>query len=129
MATHEIEIRGPDHLPESGVFYDRIGNQITATNQIGNQLAEVVSDGGADRGWDDNFKVPQNYVGTPVVVLRGILDGAMTSVTLAFGAQGLVLDDNAAGDAAYSTEDLGNTAVDHADEDEVEVLITLVNLG
>ena len=128
MATHDIEIRGPDHLPESGVFFDRIGNQIAAANPIGNQLAEVLSDAGADRGWYDNFKVPQNYVGTPVIVLRGILDGAMTTVTAAIGVRGIVLADNAAADVAYSTEDLGNTAVDHADEDEVEILITLVNL-
>ena len=128
MATHRIPIITQNCLPESGVFFDRVGNQITSANPVGNQLALVISDGGADRGFYDSFKIPKNYVGTPKIVVTGILDGAMTTVTLAFGARGITVADNEVADAAYSTEDLGNTAVDHADEDKVEVSITLTNL-
>lgn len=112
-------------LPDSGVFFDRVGNQITATNEVGNQLAVVLADGGSDEGFYGSFNVPQNYVDTPVIVVKGILDGVMTSVTLQFGVQGITKDDNEAVDAAYCTEDTGNTSADHADEDLAEVTITL----
>ena len=129
MATHELPIIGPTMLPESGVFLDRIGNQITATNEIGNQLAVVMADGGSDEGFYGSFNVPQNYVGTPVIVVRGIIDGAMSSVTLQFGIQGITKDHGEATDVAYSTEDTGNESSDHADEDLVEVTISLSNFS
>jgi len=128
MATHQTPIMGPNTLPESGVFFDMVGNQITATNEVGNQLALVMADGGSDVGIHGNFTVPQNYVGTGKIIVKGILDGVMTSKTLAFGVQGIAREDNEAVDAAYSTEDLGNVTADHADEDLFKVEITLSNL-
>jgi len=128
MATHELPIIGPTTLPELGVFFDRVGNQIAAANEIGNQLAIVMADGGSDVGFYGSFNVPQNYVGTSIIVAKGILDGAMSSNTLQFGIKGITKDDNEAADAAYCAEDTGNTTDDHADEDLFEVIITLSNL-
>lgn len=128
MATQRIPIDGPNLLPESGAFYDRVGNQLAAANQIGNQLALVLNDPGTDEGFYADFQVPQNYVGTPKIVMTGILDGAMSSVTLGVGVRGIVLADNDAADVAYSTEDIANTTTDRADEDMVQVSITLANL-
>lgn len=127
MATHRIPIISQNCLPDSGVFFDRVGNQITAANQVGNQLAMVMADGGADEGFFDSFSIPKNYVGTPKIVVKGILDGAMTTVTLQFGVKGITVADNEAADAAYSTEDTGSITADHADEDKFEVSITLTN--
>lgn len=129
MATHRIPIITQNMLPESGVFPDRVGNQITATNQVGNQLCLVMADGGSDEGFYDSFKVPKNYVGTGKIVATGILDGAMSSVTFQIGVRGLTVADNEASDTAYSTEDTGNTTTDHADKDKIEVSITLSNLS
>lgn len=129
MATHRIPIISQNMLPDAGVFPDRVGNQITATNQVGNQLCLVMADGGADEGFYDSFKVPKNYVGSPKFVATGILDGVMTSVTLQFGIKGITISDNEASDAAYSTEDTGNITADHADEDKAEVSITASNFS
>lgn len=128
MATHTIPIISQNMLPQSGAFFDRIGNQITAANEIGNQLALVLNDPGTDEGFYDSFRVPDNYVGTPKILMVGVLDGAMTTVTLGIGIKGLPLVDNEVADAAYSTEDIGNITADHADEDLVTVSITLSNL-
>ena len=127
MATHELPIIGHTVMPQSGVYWDKVGNQVTATNEFGNQLSIVMADGGTDEGFYGSFTVPQNYVGTPKVVVKGILDGAMSSVTLQFGIQGITKADNEAVDAAYSAEDTGNNSDDHADEDLVVVTITLSN--
>lgn len=129
MATHRIPILGPNSTPETDVFQDRIGNQIAATNEIGNQLAFVLGDGAADVGIFANFEVPQNYVGTGKVIAKGILDGAMTSVTLGLGVQAIYVVDNEAGDAAYGTADLGEITTDHADKDAVTITITLSNVA
>ena len=128
MATHTISIISPDILPQAGAFFDRIGNQVAATNEIGNQVALVLPDLAADIGFYDNFRVPNNYVGTPKIVLSAMLDGAMTSVTLGIGVKGLVTGDGDPLDTAYSTQDIANTAVNHDDKDEIELSITLSNL-
>jgi len=127
MATHRIPIISQNMLPDSGVFPDRVGNQITAANQVGNQLCYVLADGGTDEGFFDSFSIPKNWVGTSKIIVKGILDGAMTTVVLQFGVKGITLADNEAADAAYSTEDTGSISADHADEDKFEVSITLTN--
>ena len=128
MATHTVLITSANMLPQSGAFFDRIGNQVAAANEIGNQLALVLPDLAADIGFSDNFRVPANYISTPKILLSAMLDGAMTSVVLGIGVKGIVKGDNDPLDVAYSTEDIANNAVDHSDKDEIEVAITLSNL-
>lgn len=127
MATHELPIIGPTFKPDSNCFFDAIKNQITENNQSGEQLALVVADGGSDEGGYGSFTVPQNYVGTAKFVVKGILDGVMTSKTLQFGVKGITITDNEAYDAADSAEDTGNNTNDHADEDLFSVTITTSN--
>jgi hypothetical protein len=130
MATHELPILGPNTLPGAGVWWDRVGNQITATNELGNQGCFVMEAVGADEGIYGSFNVPQNYVGTPVIVIKGILDGAPgANVDLGFAISGITIDDNEAVDAAYSSEDAAaDTDIDdYADEDLYEETISLSN--
>lgn len=121
---------------DATVFPDRIANQLSLTNAtIGNQVAIVLNDGGSDEGVHCRFSVPKNYVGTPVLVIKGILDGAPgASETLGFGCTGLARADNESADAAYGSEDaasatIGSSGTNHADEDAYEETITLTNLG
>lgn len=133
MATHRMDIRGPDDLLESGVYQDRVGNQITAAAapSVGSQLALLLADGGTDLGWYGEFLVPKNYVGTPKIVIRGILDGAPgASDTLGFGFRKRAVANNEAADGTFDAEQavsstIGSSGSAHSDEDEVELSITL----
>lgn len=81
---------------------------------------------GSDIGGELVFTVPQNYAGSPVLVIRGVLDGTPANV-LAFGAQQLSRDDSESADAAYEAEDTASnsTWTGYADEDHYEETITL----
>lgn len=133
MATlrQPVLITGPD----ANVFPDKIGNQITASNEIGNLMCYVLADGAADNGVYAQFSVPKNYVGSAVLVIKGILDGAPSAAhVLGFGVTGLARADNEASDTAFGSQDIasatiGSSGSNHADEDYYEETITLTNLG
>ena len=133
MANHDLPILGGNLRVEAGIFPDLVKNQITAAAapSIGEQFAYVMNDGGSDVGFYGNFHVPQNYVGTPVLVIRGILDGAPgASDTLGFGLQIKAVADNEAADGAYGTEQvasatIGSSGSSHSDEDLLEETISL----
>lgn len=137
MATLRQDIIGPSMLPESGVFLDRVGNQITAVAapSVGSQLAVVMADGGSDEGFYDNFEVKKNYVGTGKIIVKGILDGAPGAAdTLGFGFRGRPVADNEAADGTYNAEDIasatiGSNDLNYSNEDMLEMSITLSNLG
>src|SRR3989304_2587753 len=133
MATHRIDIIGAGVLPDSGVFFDRIGNQITAaaTPSVGDLLAMGMNDGGADEGFKGNFLIPKNYVGTPTLVVRGILDGAPGAADiLATGFRKRAVANNEVADGTFDAEQIASATIGsngsaHSDEDEVELSITL----
>ncbi len=81
---------------------------------------------GSDIGLETSVVVPQNYVGTSLLVIRGVIDGAPANV-LAFGCLQLSRDDSESADAAYEAEDLANNNAwgGYADEDFYEETITL----
>jgi hypothetical protein len=120
-------------LPDSGVFPDRVGNQITAAAapSVGGQLCYVMADGGSDEGFQDSFAIPKNYVGSPKIVVRGILDGVPgASDTLGFGFRKRAVANNEAADGTYDAEQtvsstIGSSGSNHSDEDEIELSITL----
>lgn len=121
---------------DSAVFPDRITNQLSLTNTtIGNQIAYVIVDAGSDVGVHARVEIPKNYVGSPVLVVKGILDGAPgASDTLGFGCTGIARADNETVDVAYGSEDaasatIGSGGTSHSDEDFYEETITLTNLG
>lgn len=137
MATHRIPIMGPNTVPDTTgtVFVDNVGNQITATNEVGNQNCLVVTDHSADNGFYGDFGTPQNYASAPKIVVSGIFDGAPgAGEDLGFTFQGLTLAVNEAADQAYGTEDtvqdtdIGSTGTNYSDEDYFEFSITLSNL-
>lgn len=116
--------------PSADAYPDRIGNQCAmATNSaLGNIIAYVMTETAGDAtGIYVQWSVPKNYGSTPKLVVKGVLDGAMSSVTLAFTFSGLALQDNEVYDAAFATADLGNISTDHGDEDAVECSFALTN--
>lgn len=131
MATHRIPVA--IIKPDAGVPLDLVSNQITAaaTPSIGDLLAYVVADGGADEGLFIKFTVPKNYVGTPKLVVRGILDGAPgASSVLAFTFRKRAVANNEAADGTFDAEQtssatIGSSGSNHSDEDVVEQSITL----
>jgi hypothetical protein len=115
---------------DTGVNSNTVENQFGAanfTNPMKNQQAIMMADGGSDIGFSGSFHVPDNYSSGGSIIVKGLIDGAMSSVTLQFGIQGITKDHGEAMDVSYSTEDTGNETSDHADEDLVEVTITLSN--
>jgi hypothetical protein len=92
-----------------------------------NQLAIVMPfPTGADLGFELAFSVPANYSGSPVLVIRGILDGTPANA-IAWGALELGVADSETIDAAYETEDLteNSTWTGYAIEEMYEQTLTL----
>lgn len=81
---------------------------------------------GSDIGLATKFTVPQNYAGSPVLVIKGIIDGSPANI-LAFGAKQLSRADSEGVDTAYEAQDLANNSdwTGYADEDMYEETITL----
>lgn len=132
MATHRISVLS-DVALDTTVFLATVGSQITAATapSVGSQLCYVMNDGGADEGIYFSFPIPKNYVGSPVLVMRGILDGAPgASDVLGLGFRKRAVADNEAADGTFDAEQLGNKSIgsgglNYADEDEIEITISL----
>lgn len=132
MATHRLNVWG-GIKPDSGVPLDLVSNQITAATapSVGNLLCYVLADGGSDEGGYVFIDVPKNYVGTPKLVFRGILDGAPSAATvLAFGCRKRAYTSNESADGTFDAEQtasatIGSNGSGHSDEDFVELSITL----
>lgn len=109
---------------------DLVSNQLSsaAAPSVGNLLAYVLADGGSDEGVYVKWTVPKNYVGTPVLVIRGILDGAPSAGDdLAFGVRPRAVADNEAADGTFDAEQTAQVTdlSSWANEDEYEETITL----
>lgn len=130
MATHEIPILGFSTLPDSSgnVFFQDIETLVaTAAANLAMLGFAMPDPGAADEGLFGKLNIPQNYVGTPVLVIRGILNGTPAN-TLAFGLQqtgGIASSETV--DVAFETEDLASNAVwtGFVDEDLYEETITI----
>lgn len=130
----EVSILG-DEVPDTGVFLDLIGNQITAAAapSIGQIQAWVLADGGANEGLRGSFRIPADAgtISAPTLVVRGILDGAPgASDVLSFGFRKRAVAPNEVADGTFDAEQAGSVTIgssgqNYADEDEVEVTITL----
>jgi len=117
MATHRIPILA-NAVPTGACSWASIKSQLTLTNSK-DQLCVKMPDpaGNGDHGVQGSFSVPENYVGTPVLRIVGILDG-IAGTNLAFGCQVLALADDGAFDQAYAAEDTASADVStEADED------------
>lgn len=130
MATFRkpITIVKPDAL----AFPDLIANQITeaASPSVGDLLAYVLTDSGADQGVYVQFSIPKNYVGSPVLVIKGMLDGAVSAGhDLGFGFRKRAVASGESADGSFDAEQtMQDTDIDAsglADEDYFEKTITL----
>jgi hypothetical protein len=137
VGTFRLPILGPNTLPGATVFPDRVGNQITAATapSVGSQLCFVMNDAGADEGLYGDFLVPKNYVGSPKIVAKGILDGAPgASDTVGSGFRKRAVANNESADGTFDAEQtvsstVGSGGSGHSDEDQLELSITLTAGG
>ena len=134
MAIQDLPIRNASYKPDNtgDVFIDEVKNQLALANADGGELCTVLPAAAtisADSGVKGSFTVPQNYASGPILVIKGILDGAPGGLVIAFGVQMKPLADNEAYDQALGTQDLASTTDSRADEDEYVELITLTNAG
>ncbi|MGE3175932.1 MAG: hypothetical protein AB7O32_00565 [Vicinamibacterales bacterium] len=131
MATHRLPIE--ISRADAGVPVDRVANQISAAAapSVGELLCHVLADGGADEGVYGLFSVPKNYVGTPKLVVKGILDGSPgASDTLGFSVRKRAVANNEAADGAFDAEQtasatIGSSGLAYADEDLLEMSVSL----
>lgn len=132
MATHRIPVLGDVNM-DSGVFLATVGSQITAaaSPSVGSQLCYVLNDGGANEGIYFDFPIPKNYVGSPVLVARGILDGAPGAAdVLSLGFRKRAVANNESADGTFDVEQIGSRTIgssgdNYTDEDEIEITINL----
>jgi hypothetical protein len=128
MATREIPILNHTVSPDTSgdVFPAPLSTLLTLANSRAQIHYQMNFPTGSDVGLELEFVIPQEFVDTPVLVIKGILDGTPAAI-LAFGAQQVSRADSEAGDVAYEAEDLANnsTWTGYADEDYYEETITL----
>ena len=129
MATHDIPILGPFTVPDSSgtCFLQPIEVGVATVAANLDMLAFTMNfPTGSDLGLFGKFNIPQNYSGTPVLVIRGVIEGAAN--TLAFGVEcvGGVADKETV-DAAFEAEDLASNATwtGYADEEMYLETITM----
>ena len=126
MATIQIPL-GTGMPDASGdVHPSTLASELSLTNSKLTPVMVMEYPTGSDIGVELQFVVPQNYANSPVLVIKGVLDGTPANV-LAFGVQQLSRADSESVDTAYESEDLANnsTWTGYADEDMYEETITL----
>lgn len=130
MATHEIPILGAFIAPDTSgsVFWEPAETAMTlGTAVLGTLLVCTMQApaGGGDVGLYGKFGIPQNYSGTPVLVIRGVVGEAAN--TLGFGLTQLGRADSEAFDTVQEAEDLASNATwtGYVAEDVYEETITI----
>jgi len=129
MATHEISILSAPSAPDGSgdIFFEPAETAMTlATAAFGTTLVmTMLAPTGANIGIYGSFTIPQNYSGTPVLVIRGAI--AQAASVLGFGFQQVSRADSEAVDVAYEAEDVASnsTWTGYAAEDMYEETITI----
>jgi len=109
------------------IFESTLEAELTlATAALGTTPAWVMqAPTGSDIGFYVGFHIPQTYVGTPVLTIRGVLEGSTGTKGFGFKQTGGIAD-NEAIDVAYETEDIASASVTgHSAEDVYEETITI----
>lgn len=109
MATHDIPILGPMTAPDSSgkCFFQPLEIAETiGTGAYGTLLVLTMQAPAAagDLGFYGKFNVPQNYVDTPILVIRGVLGEA--GQNLGFGIDTLARAHSETVDAAFEVSDV-----------------------
>ena len=133
MAEQDLPILNKSLTLDALVFPDKVKNQLSLANAPGEEGCIVLPAAAtiaADTGIHGVFHVPQNYASGPKLVIEGLLDGAPSTLVIAFGAQMKPGADDEAYDVALGTQDIASAiSVSQADEDWYEEIITLTNAG
>jgi hypothetical protein len=132
MATYRFSVLGGG-TPDASVSPDTVGGQITAAADpsVGRMGCYVLADGGVDEGLSLHFSIPKNYVGSPAIIVQGILDGAPgASDTLGFGFRKRAVADNESADGTFDAEQpasdtVGSGGLNYADKDLLTMSIAL----
>lgn len=122
--TTQISVLGA-FSPDVGVYLSKLTSQMSLTN-VKNQLCWVLPfPTGSDLGGELQFTIPSNYGSTPVIILKGVIDGTPAN-TFGVGLQELARASSATIDAAYATQDLASNATwtGYADEEMYQISIT-----
>lgn len=124
--TVEFSILGPTLALDDTVYYSKLDSELALANAKEQLCVVMPFPTGSDIGFELAFPIPQNYSSSPVLVIRGVIDGTPGN-TLAFGAQQLSRADSESVDAAYEAEDTAsnNAWGGYVDEDMYEETITL----
>lgn len=125
-----MPILGLGTIPDSGgdVWMAPISTELALGGAPGNELCVIMPAAAtisADAGIYGRFTIPKNYVGTEVLVIRGILDGASGGLVLAFGYQAGIRADNESYDQALGTQRIASATDTRADEDIYEETIDI----
>lgn len=100
----------PDSTGEC--YQNAISNEMALGTGLMKNLVMTLKDPSADTGFYGVFQVPQNYVGTPKVVVIGVLDGTVGATSVDFEFSYLTRADNETIEAGWEesvTFDTGNT--------------------
>ncbi len=124
--TTRISVINQTLALDSGVYCSKLNAELSLTNAKQQLCIVMPAPSGADLGLQMAFEIPQNYNGSPVLVIKGILDGTPANV-MAFGATQISVADSETVDVAYEAEDTASnsTWTGYADEDMYEETITL----
>ncbi len=128
MATKNIPIIGHSTNPDTSgkCFFAPLSTQLSLTNTK-DTLVIVMQEpaAGGDIGFEGKFRVPEDYVGTEVLVITYILDGAPGTTEVSFGWQVLAVANDESADQAYGTEIGVAETPGEGDEDLVEETIDI----
>lgn len=126
MATH-IQPLGLGRPDDSGeVFLSTLDTELTLTNDKRDHCMVYLSPNGSDPVSSLSFRIPENYAGTPKIVMRGVISGTPAN-TLAIHVQQVSRADSEIVDVAYETVDTATegTWTGYVDKDEIEIEVTL----
>jgi predicted carbohydrate-binding protein with CBM5 and CBM33 domain len=132
MATHEISLLGPQTVPDStGNVYQQ-PYPILATNDVWGNLIFVFADAGTTNYLYGVITIPQNYVGTAVIVFIWTATATSGNVLWGFDYRVVGGDDTTSLDQATAVEsvtvqDVAPTATDR--RLRVTVALTSANLA
>lgn len=114
MATHRLPIMGAMTIPDATgeCYMAPLSVEMALGIGLMKNLGMVLKDPSADTGFYGVFEVPQNYVGTPVIAVAGVLDGTVGATSVDFEFSYLTRVDNETIEAAWEESvqfDTGNT--------------------
>lgn len=126
MATHRMPLPLGQPDASGSVYPSLLSIELSLTNSKKIPCMVMLAPTGSDIFCELAFKIPKNYVGTPKLVITGVIDGTPANV---FGitTQQVSVDDSETADVAYETEDTASnsTWTGYADEDMYEISVPL----